>query len=550
MNQVVKNVKKNVSKKKLHRIKVEKRNLRLIQQFWNKVNQAKEKWQDEAMLMIEENAVKMILNGVIIAATGTGKTRLQCKLILRFIRQTKGFGIIVVKSPRIQLTQQLTKEVQKYLVGKKNDGELYKQGLSQFYATPLQFHSGYELDLIDKNELKGLVEGSKEYNEKKKELLKYAQEIEASTSKDDLKNHIISAQKANKVLMIQTTYHSFHKICEVTKEMGIEIGLGLNDEAQYLAQKEFHKVFKACNSKSEYSFTATATSGNERTIFLDGSKESLNPVYGDFYFELTAGKSILNEIICWAKWVEFDLNHTEQDGLKLSHKTILASFDRMKKDLGRKAKMLATESGVRALKALNKPNSNLMKRVEEDSNFHFLTIASSRNSVCHNGFPITRSEFMDKLGELSEDPNIDLVVVHYDILSEGIDVPSMDGVVFLRSVSISKFFQILGRCLRKDFGKKCGYIICPKYIGDSSMYTQYHKWRNTMFDMEYLSMQELQERSGSSSKPSDDPKSDFQLSGFDLDFQVKIEKPKTYQELLDRLKLQGVNIKNYLQHGA
>jgi len=537
-------------KKKNHKIRVEKRNRRLEQQFWAKVNQEKEKWQNGAMLMIEENAVKMILNGVIIAATGSGKTRLQCKLILRFIRQTKGFGIIVVKSPRIQLTQQLTKEVQKYLIGKKNDGELYQQDLIQFYTTPVMFHSGDDLDLIDKNELKGLVEGSKEYNEKKKELLRYAQEVKASTSKDELKNYIVNAQKSNKVLVIQTTYHSFHKICEVTQEMGIEIGLGLNDEAQYLAQKEFHKVFKTCNSKSEYSFTATPTSGNERAIFLDNNEKNLNPIYGEFCFKLTAGNAILNGIICWAKWVEFDLNHNEQEGLKLSHKTILSSFDRMKEDLGRKAKMLATESGVRALKALNKPNSALMKRVQEDPNFHFLTIASSRNSICHNGVIITRSEFMENLAQLSEDPNIDLVVVHYDILSEGIDVPSMDGVVFLRSVSISKFYQILGRCLRRDFGKECGYIICPKYTGDSSMYTQYHKWRENMFDLKYLPMDEIQERSGSSSKLSEDPDPDFKLSGVALDYRVKIEKPKTTQELLNRLKLQGFNIKNHLQHGA
>ena len=63
-------------------------------------------------------------------------------------------------------------------------------------------------------------------------------------------------------------------------------------------------------------------------------------------------------------------------------------------------------------------------------------------------------------------------------------------------------------------------------------------------------MDEIQERSGSSSKLSEDPNPDFKLSGVALDYRVKIEKPKTTQELLNRLKLQGFNIKNHLQHGA
>ena len=45
-------------------------------------------------------------------------------------------------------------------------------------------------------------------------------------------------------------------------------------------------------------------------------------------------------------------------------------------------------------------------------------------------------------------PNQEIIVIHYDILTEGIDVPGLTGVLFLRNLKKSKFIQTLGRVAR------------------------------------------------------------------------------------------------------
>ncbi|MCP4483813.1 MAG: hypothetical protein GY823_04535, partial [Flavobacteriaceae bacterium] len=47
-------------------------------------------------------------------------------------------------------------------------------------------------------------------------------------------------------------------------------------------------------------------------------------------------------------------------------------------------------------------------------------------------------------------PNQELIVIHFDILTEGIDVPGLTGVLFLRDLKKSKFIQTLGRVARLD----------------------------------------------------------------------------------------------------
>ncbi len=52
-------------------------------------------------------------------------------------------------------------------------------------------------------------------------------------------------------------------------------------------------------------------------------------------------------------------------------------------------------------------------------------------------------------------------------LSEGIDVPSLDGVAFINPRgSVVDITQAVGRAIRRSDGKDCGYVILPVYLGD------------------------------------------------------------------------------------
>ena len=480
--------------------------------FENAVIEAKEKWQNEVMVEIFDNHITLIHKGVIIAATGSGKTHLQAKMIIRLAQILDGFGIVVVKSPRIQLTQQLTKDIQ---------GIAIKQNIN---IDSVMFHSGKGIELVE--------EVDQDNKDEVRRAEAQAEKIGATTNLIDVKTKIEECKKANKLLIIQSTYHSFDKLCSLFLKEKITVDMILNDECQYV------ETFghSDCIATREYFFTATVTKGNVggKQIFSGNEgNEIINSDFGVEIYRLTPSKAIAEGIITPASYINVQMNDiTELEAKELSHKTIVKSHNELKKvKKGNATNMLVTESGVAQIKALTKPNSELMQWSNE--NRRVLTVASTYGTVTDNGENISRQEFSERLIKYSKDKNIDLIVVHYDILSEGIDVPSMHGVLFLRNVSTAKFYQILGRCLRTSFGKDYGYLIVPSYSDDTSMLSAYLEYIEDMFKAGYLPMDVKHPVDGGSGGEYESKEA--QLSHFEVEFRLMVERSKTVEEKLERL---------------
>jgi predicted helicase len=477
--------------------------------FENAVIEAKEKWQNEVIVEIFDNHITLIHKGVIIAATGSGKTYLQAKMIIRLSQILNGFGVVVVKSPRIQLTQQLTKDIQE-IAGDE--------------ITSIMFHSGNGIDLVE--------EVDREDKDAVRRAESQAKKIGATTNLDDIKNKIEECKKANKLLIIQSTYHSFDKLCSLFLEEKITIDMILNDECQYV------ETFghSDCIATREYFFTATVTKGNgggKQMFSGNEGNEVINPDFGVEIYRLTPSKAIAEGIITPASYINVQMNDvTELEAKELSHKTIVKSHKELKKvKKGNATNMLVTESGVAQIKALTKPNSELMQWGNE--NRRVLTVASTYGTVTDNGENISRQEFSERLIKYSKDESIDLIVIHYDILSEGIDVPSMHGVLFLRNVSTAKFYQILGRCLRTSFGKDYGYLIVPSYKDDTSMLETYKNYIEDMFKAKYLPMDVKHPVDGGSGGEYESKEA--QLSHTDIFVNTLIETEEEKQRKLQQL---------------
>ena len=67
-----------------------------------------------------------------------------------------------------------------------------------------------------------------------------------------------------------------------------------------------------------------------------------------------------------------------------------------------------------------------------------------------NGERVRRQDFLKRLKKDGEDKTKRLIVLHYDILAEGIDVSGFSGIMPLRTLNKSKFLQTFGRCARPD----------------------------------------------------------------------------------------------------
>jgi len=478
-------------------------------QFEDIVIEAKDKWQNEVMIEVFDGHITLIHKGVIIAATGSGKTYLQAKMIIRLSEILDGFGVVVVKSPRIQLTQQLTKDIQE-IAGNKIES--------------IMFHSGKGIDLVE--------EVDQDNEDEVRRAIAQSKAIGATTDREEVRLKIRECKKLNKLLIIQSTYHSFDKLCSLFLEDEIIVDMILNDECQYV------ETFghSDCIATREYFFTATVTKGNvgSKQMFSGNEgNEVINSDFGVEIYKLTPSKAIAEGIITPSSYINVQMNDvTELEAKELSHKTIVKSHNELKKvKKGNATNMLVTESGVAQIKALTKPNSELMQWGNE--NRRVLTVASSYGTVTDNGENISRQEFSERLIKYSKDENIDLIVVHYDILSEGIDVPSMHGVLFLRNVSTAKFYQILGRCLRTSFGKDYGYLIVPSYSDDTSMLSAYLEYIEDMFKAGYLPMDVKHPVDGGSGGEYESKEA--QLSHTDIFVNTLIETEEEKQRKLQQL---------------
>lgn len=67
-----------------------------------------------------------------------------------------------------------------------------------------------------------------------------------------------------------------------------------------------------------------------------------------------------------------------------------------------------------------------------------------------NGEKVKRQVFLKRIKEVGKDNSKMMLVLHYDILTEGIDVPGLTSCMPIRNLNKSRFIQTLGRCSRLD----------------------------------------------------------------------------------------------------
>ena len=79
---------------------------------------------------------------------------------------------------------------------------------------------------------------------------------------------------------------------------------------------------------------------------------------------------------------------------------------------------------------------------------------------------LERNSKINQLRNLEEDENG--ILSNARCLSEGVDVPTLDGIAFIdpRSSQVD-IIQAVGRAIRKSESKSYGYIILPVYLGDT-----------------------------------------------------------------------------------
>ena len=370
--------------------------------------------------------------GILVLPTGTGKTMIQSAIIERDITIFPNqFRMYVVNAPRIILTYQLLREVYGFMVSRGIE--------CRYHFT----HSGTPVDERDLEDMR--IQSNLDGNN-----IPFS-EIDSSTSSTRLTDTIDKCIELNVPLIIFSTYNSAERIESARLHTNTNISIILNDEAHYLVQERFNPILDRLPSDRTYFFTATTrnTSSNEgRGMNNIGS-------YGEVIYTLPPREAIER-----GKMVRPRIHTIKTEGVRTSEDydnsfnlVILNSFKQHKEHLKNNhkeisPKILVSTRGANDIKNFLSSNQYTELR---DSGVDVFAISSNQeigNDV--NGEKVKRQEFLKLLREYGKDVNKEMLILHFDILTEGIDVPGITTIMPLRELNKSRFIQTFGRCARVD----------------------------------------------------------------------------------------------------
>jgi hypothetical protein len=368
--------------------------------------------------------------GIVCMPTGTGKTFVQATVIAKDILKNKGkFGVYVINAPRIMLSYQLLKEVYSFLM---------YAGIDARY---MSVHSGGQSDLEDLEKIRidaNLNEGTN---------IQFAQ-IESGTSPKLIREFMEKSKDGDIPMVIFSTYNSAERINDAIPYENIKIVM--NDEAQYLVQEQFHDIIHTLNFNRCYFFTATTI----HTPSDKGRGMNNKDSYGDVIYLMTP-----REAIDKGKMVRPRLHfvippagstYTKDDFQNSLGKIISEALAQHAYAIGQfsSPKMLVSVKGIGDIRKFfsSREYSGLIR-----SGYKIYAVASD-DSIGNNinGEKVSRREFLNRLKEDGRNLSQKLLILHYDILAEGIDVSGITGIMPLRTLGKSKFLQTFGRAARLD----------------------------------------------------------------------------------------------------
>ncbi len=368
--------------------------------------------------------------------------------------------------------------------------------------------------------------------------------LKPSTRLEDILSTYEKAQKENKRFIIFSTYQSALRILEA-QEVGLgEMDLIICDEAHRTVgamyssnERDDKNAFTLCHSdehiKAKKRLYMTATPKVYSESSKAKAKESDNAIYsmddeeifGEEIYTLNFERAIALDLLTDYKVmilavrkenlsgvtnsVNKKISQLEAKGTKLDKKLINNEFvckiigthkglakqdlialdDENKKDhnLQNKNDTTPSQRAISFCKSINTSKNikdsfeTIMECYDEElkkKSFKNLTI-----SIDHIDGSMNCKVRLDKLEELNKfKPNTCKVLSNARCLSEGVDVPALDSIVFFDGKSaMVDIIQAVGRVMRKAKHKKRGYIILPIALEESEIENLDEAVNNTNF---------------------------------------------------------------------
>ena len=260
---------------------------------------------------------------------------------------------------------------------------------------------------------------------------------ESSTHPDVISQWVESNQSRHKLIV--TTYNSLQRLADAE----IDVDTIYFDEAHNSVQRHFFPAVEhfAANANRCYFFTAT------RKTSLTPSKPGMNDVdvYGNIICRVSAPELVAGGYIVPPKVYSHKSKTADECGG--------CSYERDKHNL---IDIINTYGMDKVLVVSKKTKDIICLTTQtdfqlqmEEMGYDVLHISSKFGAFINNQ-KVNREVFFDTLNAYGKDVDKKFVVLHFDILAEGLNISCLNGVVFQRSTDYIKILQTVGRAVRLD----------------------------------------------------------------------------------------------------
>ncbi|WP_375153563.1 DEAD/DEAH box helicase family protein [Helicobacter pylori] len=368
--------------------------------------------------------------------------------------------------------------------------------------------------------------------------------IKASTRLEDILSTYEKAQKENKRFIIFSTYQSALRIKEA-QEAGLNgIDLIICDEAHRTVgamyssnERDDKNAFTLCHSdeniKAKKRLYMTATPKVYSESSKAKAKESDNVIYsmddadtfGEEIYTLNFSKAIALDLLTDYKViilavrsenlsgvtnsVNKKISQLKAEGTKLDKKLINNEFvckivgthkglakqdlivlddeNKADNDLKSKKDTFVSQRAISFCKSIQ-TSKNIKDSFETimecyDEELKKKSFKNLKISIDHIDGTMNCKDRLEKLENLNQfQPNTCKVLSNARCLSEGVDVPALDSVIFFDGKSaMVDIIQAVGRVMRKAKNKKRGYIILPIALDENEIQNLDEAVNNTNF---------------------------------------------------------------------
>ena len=377
-------------------------------------------------------ALTLYNRGIISCPTGGGKTLSMITDSRRFL--TPG-EVIVVVAPQLLLCQQLFSEFDKHL---PDVNFMYRQ-----------------------------ISSEGKIFQRKREPLRFRMTPAKSptTVVDEIRDTYRIAQKAQKPLLLFVTYDSLERIVSSM----IPVSAVYYDEAHNATTSDHFNAVKYLSNHASNNYFFTATPRYTESGSADGAGMDNKNVYGEIianikFKTLVDSGVILNPFIHLLK---SDADTDTMDEVSVNMKTIKEVVEHYEENHSESNhKILFCAQGTKSINDLYKAG---LQDWATSKGYKVLSIDSINQGYVNGTRKVNKSAFIQQLNELGANPDEKLIVLHYAMLGEGIDVKAFTGVVFLRN-TLSAIFatQSIGRVIRTAPGKKYGIVTVVQHESNTA----------------------------------------------------------------------------------